>query len=73
MDISYVKDGNRNKMIIKGLEINENDYKLQMAMNNRIDGILEFRIEHLNNDKMVYYDISSKFVHQKTNVWKRVI
>ena len=78
MDISYVKDGNRNKMIIKGLEINENDYKLQMAMNNRIDGILEFRIEHLNNDKMVYYDISSKIKFenlytQKTNVRKRVI
>ena len=72
MDISYVKDGNRNKMIIKGLEINENDYKLQMAMNNRIDGILEFRIEHLNNDKMVYYDISSKIKFENLYTRKRM-
>ena len=34
MEIAYKKDGNENYMIIREHKINENDYKLQMILNN---------------------------------------
>lgn len=60
MEISYIKDGNRNTMIIKGIEIDENDYKFQMIVNNHIDGIMSMSIEHMNNNSLIKYNISSK-------------
>ena len=40
MEISYIKDGNRNTMIIKDIKIEKNDYKLQMVLNNHIEGLI---------------------------------
>lgn len=60
MEISYIKDGNRNTMIIKGIDLDENDYKLQMIMNNHIDGIMPMNVEHINNNSIIKYNISSK-------------
>ena len=60
MEISYIKDGNRNTMIIKDIEIDENDYKLQMLLRNHIDGIMPMKIEHVNNQSSIHYNISSK-------------
>lgn len=60
MEISYIKDGNRNIMIIKNVDIDENDYKLQMVINNRITGIIPINIEQINNQNSIQYDVSSK-------------
>ena len=60
MEISYIKDGNRNTMIIKDIKIEKNDYKLQMVLNNHIEGLVQISVESINNETMLYYDISSK-------------
>ena len=39
MEISYKKDGINNYMIIRNQKDVENDYKLQMLINNKIEGI----------------------------------
>lgn len=60
MEISYIKNGNRNTMIIKGVDFDENDYKLQMIMKNHIEGIMQLTIEQINNEHIIKYNISSK-------------
>ena len=45
MEISYKKDGINNYMIIRNQKDVENDYKLQMLINNKIEGILSINIE----------------------------
>lgn len=60
MEISYKKDGNRNTMMIQDIDIDENDYKLQMVINNHIDGIMPMKVEHINNNSIINYNISSK-------------
>ena len=57
MDIIYKKDGNRNTMTIQNLDIDENNYKLQMVINNRIDGIMPMKIEHINNNIIINYNV----------------
>lgn len=60
MEISYKKDGNQNTMIVKGVHINEEDYKLQMVINNKIPGLVPLRLETINNEIAVYYETTSK-------------
>ncbi len=69
MEISYIKDGNRNTMIIKDIKIEKNDYKLQMVLNNHIEGLVQISVESINNETMLYYDISSKT--QMSNMFTR--
>lgn len=45
MEISYKKDGINNYMIIKNQKDVENDYKLQMLINNKIEGILSIKTQ----------------------------
>ena len=45
MEISYKKDGMNNYMIIRNQKDVENDYKLQMLINNKIEGILSINIK----------------------------
>ena len=45
MEISYKKDGINNYMIIRNQKDVENDYKLQMLINNKIEGILSINIK----------------------------
>lgn len=59
MDISYKKDGNQNYMIIKELNIDENDYRLQMVINNDIKGIVPMKIKNVNNQIELHYLTSS--------------
>ncbi|MFQ9516301.1 MAG: DUF6382 domain-containing protein [Eubacterium sp.] len=59
MEISYKRDGSQNFMIIKEQEINENDYKLQMVINNNIQGIIPLSIKTINNKPEIYYGITS--------------
>ena len=53
MEISYIKDGNRNTMIIKDIKIEKNDYKLQMVLNNHIEGLVQISVESINNETML--------------------
>lgn len=55
MEIAYKKDGNENYMIIRGQRIDENDYKLQMIMNNHIDGIIPLTIKSINSVQEIHY------------------
>lgn len=59
MEISYKKDGNKNYMIIRNLNIIENDFRLQMIINNNIDGILPMNVRSVNNEKEIYYETTS--------------
>lgn len=59
MDISYRKDGSRNFLIIKELDIDESDYKIQMVMNNNIDGLIPMSIKTINNKPEIHYKITS--------------
>lgn len=47
MEISYKKDGINNYMIIRNQKDVENDYKLQMLINNKIEGILSINIKKI--------------------------
>lgn len=60
MEISYIKDGNKNLMIVKGISIDENDYRLQMVIKNHIDGIVPLMMEQMNNEYLIKYNVSSK-------------
>lgn len=60
MEISYIKDGNQNIMIIKDENIDENDYKLQMIINNKIEGLVPLSIEYIDNSSILRYDLSSR-------------
>lgn len=59
MEIAYKKDGNENYMIIREHKINENDYKLQMILNNNIDGIVTVSIRNINNTQELFYRTTS--------------
>ena len=39
MEVVNKKDGNKNFMIIKGIEIDENDYKFKMLKNNKVNEV----------------------------------
>ena len=47
----------------------KNDYKLQMVLNNHIEGLVQISVESINNETMLYYDISSKT--QMSNMFTR--
>ena len=59
MEISYRKDGSCNSLIIKELDIDENDYKFQMVINNNIDGLIPLSIKTINNKPEIHYKITS--------------
>lgn len=59
MEIAYKKDGNENYMIIREHKINENDYKVQMVINNNIDGIIPISIRNINNTQELIYKTTS--------------
>ncbi|MCQ2512448.1 MAG: DUF6382 domain-containing protein, partial [Lachnospiraceae bacterium] len=61
MNISFKKNINRNYMVIENVsEFKENNFKVQMLLNNRITGILKFDYEVINGEVNFLYDVSSK-------------
>ena len=58
-EISYKKDGNQSFMIIKNVQLNEEDYKLQMVLNNNIEGMLSMNIKMVDNNYEIYYRTTS--------------
>ena len=59
MEISYKRDGNQSFMIIKNLKLDEEDYRLQMVLNNNIEGILSMDTRMVNNSYEIYYCTTS--------------
>lgn len=62
MDISYKKDGQQKFIILKDYDIDENNYKLQMILNNNIEGLVPFTIRNVNNQSEIWYDTTSLVV-----------
>jgi len=58
MEIKYKKDMNHNYIIMEYKE--EENYELNMMLQNRINGLLKSKINIFNGCKQLYYDISSK-------------
>lgn len=58
-EISYKKDGNKSFMIIKNVKLSEEDYKLQMVLNNNIEGMISMNIKMVNNNYEIYYCTTS--------------
>ena len=47
MEVVNKKDGNKNFMIIKGIEIDENDYKFKMLKNNNIENVIPIGLKRI--------------------------
>ena len=60
MEIEYKKDGSHSYMVIPSVEFDENDYQLQMILNNKIEELLPMKINYLNNSKELCYETTSK-------------
>lgn len=56
----YKKDGMHSYMVMEGYEEMEDDYKLQMILENNIEGLLPLKVKQINNRNELYYDITSK-------------
>lgn len=59
MDISYKNNGKNKFMIISGVNIEEDDYKTKMVLNNKINAIVPMNIKRVNNQDELYYNITS--------------
>lgn len=59
MDISYKKDGQQKFVIVRDIDFEENDYKLQMLFNNHIDGLVPLAVRNVNNQLELWYDTTS--------------
>lgn len=61
MEMKYKKDMYNNYMICREIKpMEENYYGLHMAINNKIDGILNMELRIIDNVKYYYYNITSK-------------
>lgn len=60
MEVKYYKDFRNNYLILKSQETKENTYQCKMITENRISGFLPCKERHINGEKLLYYDISSK-------------
>ena len=65
MEVKYYKDFRNNYLILKSQETKENTYQCKMITENRISGFLPCKERHINGEKLLYYDISSKQSLQK--------
>ena len=63
MNISFKKNLNRSYMIVeKVTEFSENDFQVQMLLENKIESLLPFRYEMINGKADLFYEISSRQV-----------
>lgn len=58
MEVVNKKDGNKNFMIIKGIEIDENDYKFKMLKNNNIENVIPIGLRVIDGEKQLYYNVT---------------
>ena len=70
MEVVNKKDGNKNFMIIKGIEIDENDYKFKMLKNNNIENVIPIGLRVIDGEKQLY---CKSDVFAEKDVRKRLI
>ena len=76
MEVVNKKDGNKNFMIIKGIEIDENDYKFKMLKNNNIENVIPIGLRVIDGEKQLYYNVTEyckSDVFAEKDVRKRLI
>lgn len=59
MEFEIKKEGNEKYLSIQRSKFDENDYHIQMIMNNNIKGLLPIKIRNINNEKELLYEIST--------------
>ena len=58
MEFEIIKEGTEKYLLAKGLRFDENDYRIQMVLNNNINSLLPIKIKNVNNEKELRYDIT---------------
>lgn len=58
MQIENIKEGSKKSLIIK--EMDDNDYKLKMVINNSIAGLAHMQIKTINNKSQLSYELTDK-------------
>ena len=58
MEFEIKKEGNEKYLSIQKIKFNENDYHIQMILNNNIKGLLPIRIRNINNEIELLYEIT---------------
>lgn len=69
MNILYKKDGNQKYAIITDYEDKGNGFKINMLLNNKLEGIIPFTVRNVDNKTQLWYDTTSYF--QMSNVYSR--
>ena len=59
MDFEIKKEGNEKYLSINKVKFDEEDYRIQMILNNNISGLLPIKIRNINNEKELLYDITA--------------
>lgn len=59
MEFKIKKEGSEKYISIEKVKENENNYQLEMVSNNQIKGLLNIKIQYINNEKEILYDITS--------------
>ena len=59
MEVVYRKNNMESFMIITPENLNEQDYKLQMVLNNHIKGLVPVTVKMLDNQNKLYYDTTA--------------
>lgn len=72
MEVNFKKSRDKNYLIISDTEIDENNYKNHMVMNNNIDGIISFGLKSMNNNIEICYDITSLITLKELYTRKRM-
>lgn len=60
MRADYKRDMNRNYMILPGKNLDTDSYQVRMLVGNAVPSLLKCRIQGLDGNFMVYYDITSR-------------
>lgn len=59
MEFEIKKEGNEKYLLIQDIKFDENDYRIQMILNNNISGLLPIKIRNINNEKELLYDVTA--------------
>ena len=58
MEFEIKKEGNEKYLYAKNTKFEDNDYRIQMILNNNIKGLLPLKIRNVNKEKELLYDIT---------------
>ncbi len=58
MELEVKKEGNEKYLSAKYIKFDEDNYQIQMIINNNINGLVPISIKNVNNEKELLYDIT---------------